>query len=202
MRFVFIIFLHLALLIKTQGQQAPALIGPQFDYSNSGNVINTGTGLNIEGWFGDHFSLNYSVLYGYTGPNEYYLYTGGGQAAGVYLIGKAIRERSGLALAIPLGIVAFILPESYGFRIPVSNKSQLGLFLAPYGFEYRKNRTSEVEDYNISFEIGCRYYLEANKWIYIVPQIGMKTIYGDDGLGLSLGLSVMFKAKKKEVVPD
>lgn len=185
---------------RIQGQQGPAMVGVQFDYSYTGNGYNPGMGINIEGWFGDRLSLNYSFLYSPIGPNEYYLYSGGGQAAGIYLIKRAIRKRSGLDIGVPLGIIAFVLPESLTFRFPITPKSQLGIFFAPYGFEFVKNRATAEEDYNISYELGCRYYLKANRWIYIVPQIGVKSIYGEDELESSFGVSLMFKTKKNK--PD
>jgi len=198
MRFYLIVMLLLMLGSQVQSQSTPALMGIQFDRSNIGKGFNSGTGISIEGWFGKHFSLNYSFLYQPVGPDEYYLYTGGGQAAGVYVIRKAIEERSGLALAVPLGIVAFVLPESYGFRTPIGEKSQLGLFLAPYGFEFVKDRATEEEEYDISIELGCRYYLAVNQWIYLVPQIGIKSVYGEDGTAVSYGISLMFKVDKNK----
>ena len=198
MRFTFILVLLLIGGLKTSGQSAPAVVGAQWDYSN-GSIrgYNSPLGISIEGWIGDHLSLSYSLMYSQIGSDEYYFYTGGGQAAGVYLIRKAIRERSGLDIGVPLGIIAFILPESYGFRVPLGNKSQIGIFLSPYGFEYIKNRATGEEDYNISYELAARYYLQTASWIYLVPQIGMKSIYGDDELSVSFGLSVMFKVKQR-----
>ncbi|GJM27467.1 MAG: hypothetical protein DHS20C17_01020 [Cyclobacteriaceae bacterium] len=196
MRTGFIILL-LAIGFDIQAQRAPALLGAMLDHSHNGQAYNTSTGFNLEGWFGKHLSLNFTFLYSPTGPGQYYLYTGGGQAAGVYLIGKAVEERSGYALAVPLGIIAFVLPESYGFRVPVGNKSQIGIFLSPYGFEYMKNRNTEEEDYNLSIETGIRYYLQANRWIYLVPQVGVKSIYGEGKARVSFGLSLMFKTKQK-----
>ena len=185
--------------VEIQAQNAPALLGVMLDHSHNGQTLNTSAGFNLEGRFGKHLSLNYAFHYTPTASGQYYLYTGGGQAAGVYLISKAIDERSGLGLAIPVGIIAFVLPESYGFRVPVGQKSQIGIFLSPYGFEYTKNRDTEEEDYDISIETGIRYYFAANRWIYLVPQVGVKSIYGAGRSKMSFGLSLMFKTKKKVV---
>ena len=176
-------------------------MGAQYDYSFTGKGFHSGLGINIEGWFGDHLSLNYSFLYNPGQSDEYYLYTGGGQAAGVYLIKKAIKSRNGLALAVSVGIISFVLPESIGYRFQLAPKSQLGLYLSPYGFEFVKNRDTGEEDHNISYEFGTRYYFAANHWIHIVPHVGLKSIYGDDDRGVSFGLSLMFKVKDKSAEP-
>ncbi len=188
--------------LMVQAQETRTWAGPQFDHSHSGNRYNTTPGVNFEGWFGKHLGVAYSILYVPTGSDQYYFYTGGGQAAGVYLIKEAIKEKSGLSLAIPLGMVSFILPETYIFRFPLAPKSQLAVFISPYGFEFQKNRETKEEDYNISYEYGIRYYFAPNQWTQIAPQIGYKNIYGEEEPGISLGLSVMLKIKKKPPVTE
>ena len=172
-------------------------MGVQFDRSSIGSGHNSAFGFNMEGWFGKHLGVNYAILYQPSSSGHYYLYTGGGQAVAVYLIRKAIDDRNGLALAIPLGIVSFVLPESVSFRFPVNDKAQLGFFLAPYGFEYMKDRDTQEENYEISIELGVRVYLTPNDWLYLVPQVGVKSSYNEGQAKASYGLSVKFRLKEK-----
>ena len=196
MRFAkFLALLSLAGL-GAYSQNETTLFGVQFDRSYNEDTYNSGFGINLEGMFKKRLSVYYSFLYGPMGNDEYYLYSGGGQAASVYLFNRAISERKDIGLSIILGLFSFILPESYGYRIPVSTKSQLAFFLAPYGFEFVKNRETGEEDHNISIELGCRYYLAANKWLYFMPHIGVKKAYNDDGIGGAFGISIMFITSK------
>ncbi|MDN5213137.1 hypothetical protein QQ020_13805 [Fulvivirgaceae bacterium BMA12] len=200
MRFI-CLFIWLWVIGATAQGQQKELVGIQFDYAKTIDGYQPGVGPSLEAWFGDHFSVRYSFLYAPTGSNEYYLYTGGGQAAGFYLIRRAIRKRSGLDIGIPLGIIAFALPERYSFRIPLANNSQLAFFFEPYGFEFIKHTGTGEEDHEISFEIGCSYYLAAGKRIYIIPHLGIKQIYGDNNPGISFGASVMFGSGKSQEEP-
>ena len=177
--------------------QEVTLLGPQFDYTYVGETYHPGAGINLEGMFGKRLSINYAVLYGPAGTDRYYFYAGGGQALGVYLIDKAISEGSGIALGITLGIFSFILPESIALRVPLSNRSQLGIFLAPYGYELVRNKTTDEEDERISYEMGLRYYLTTGDWMYIIPRIGIKGFYGERSIGASFGVSIMFRVKKE-----
>lgn len=152
-------------------------------------------GGNVEIMFGDHFSLNYSVLYVPAGDDSYYFYTGGGQAGSVYLLRKAIVTRTDLGLAIPLSLVGFFLPESFGFHVPLGTKSRLGIFISPYGFEFIKNRETDEEDHEISFEMGSKYYYLIGDWLYIIPQVGVKNIYGEEMPTVSFGASVLVKVQ-------
>lgn len=178
-----------------RGQEV-TLLGPRFDYTITGETFHSAAGIDLEGMFGQRFSVNYSALYGPIGTDQYYFYAGGGQALGVYLIKKAISEGNGLALGITLGIFSFVMPESIAYRIPLSSKSQLGLFLAPYGYELIKNKVTDEEVERTSYELGLRYYLTATNWMYIIPRIGMKGFYGERALGGSFGVSLMFKVDK------
>ncbi len=198
-----LVFSFMLLLWSVSGTlcQETTFLGAQFDHSYMGSDWYSGAGINLEMMFGDHFGINYSLLYNPGESDEYYFYTGGGQAASVYLIREAISEQNGLGLAISLGIISFILPESLSFRIPLARRSQLGFFLSPYGFEFVKDRTTEEEDHNISYEMGCRYYLTPNSWMYIVPQIGVKNIYGDSEPRASFGISVSFRVRENEGDP-
>ncbi len=179
-----------------RGQEV-TLLGPQFDYTYAGETYHPGVGIDVEGMFGKRLSLNYSALYGPIAIDRYYFYAGGGQALGVYLINKSIEERSGIALGITLGILSFIIPESLTLRIAVSNTSQVGIFLAPYGYELIKNTATVEADERTSYELGLKYYLSATDWLYFIPRIGMKGFYGERSLGASFGVSVLFKVKEE-----
>lgn len=191
-----LVLLLVALTIGSLRAQEATLIGPQFDYTYTGEAFHSAGGINVEGMFGKRLSVNYAALYGPIGPKQYYFYTGGGQALGVYLIKKSIEDRNGLALAIPLGIFSFILPESFAYRIPLSNDSQLGFFLAPYGYELINNELTEEREERTSYELGLRYYLAAGNWLYIIPRVGMKGFYGERPLGGSVGVSFMIRVNK------
>jgi len=176
--------------------QEPAYLGLQVDYTFTGDGYQPTAGINLEGSFGKYISLNYSVLYGPIDANQYYFYTGGGQALGVHLIEEVISEGNGLALAIPLGIASFVLPESIAFRIRLSGKSQVALFLAPYGYELIKNTSTDERERKTSIEIGLRYYWAVNDWIVLVPRIGAKAFYGEEETGAAFGIAVMFNVDK------
>lgn len=171
--------------------------GLQFSHSFTGDTYHSAAGLGIEGMFGQHFSINFSVLYGPISSEEYYFHTGGGQALGVYLIKKGFENTSDLALALPLGIMSFVVPESVAYRIPLTQKSQLGIYLAPFGYEVIRNTATQLSIEKTTYELGMRFYFKANDWIYIVPRIGMKGFYGERALGVTYGLNVMLKGKKK-----
>ena len=189
-----ILLVLLGLVLRAQ---EVTLLGPQFDYTYTGETFHSGGGINLEGMFGKRISINYSVLYGPTGSDQYYFYAGGGQALGVYLINRAISERKDVGLGITLGIFSFVLPESIALRVSLTNTSQLGMFLAPYGYELIKNTALDEADERTSYELGLRYYLAAGDWMYIIPRIGMKGFYGERSLGATFGVSVMFRVKKE-----
>lgn len=184
------------ILSGLKGQEV-TLLGPQFDYTFSGDTYRPAAGINLEGMFGKRLSINYTVLYSPIGSDRYYFYSGGGQALGVYLINKAIEERSGIALGVTLGIFSFVLPESIALRFPVTHNSQVGIYLAPYGYELIKNKATDEEDESTSYALGLRYYLAVSDWMYIVPRIGMKGFYGERSLGATFGVTLMFRVKKE-----
>lgn len=193
-----VIYLLLFLLAFGLNAQEKGFYGLQGVYTYTGDVYQTAGGITIEGMFGKRFSANFTVLYGTVNSDQYYFYTGGGQALGVYLIKKGFENTSDLALALPLGLMSFVVPESIAYRIPVTNRSQLAIYLAPFGFELLRNTTAQTSVERTSYEMGLRFYLQANHWIYIVPRIGMKGFYGERALGANYGLSVMLKGKKKQ----
>lgn len=176
--------------------QERAFLGPQFVYTFTGEKFHAAGGIQLEGMFWKHLSLNYAALYAPTGPDQYYFYAGGGQALGVYLIRKAFKERSGLDLAIPLGMLSFVLPESIAYRTPVTDDVQIGIFLAPYGYEVLKNKATDTEVERTSYALGLRVYLPVRHWMVFVPRVGMKGFYGSRALGGTFGLSFLFKVNK------
>lgn len=192
-----VMFFLLIFVVSGIRSQEVTLLGPQLDFSFADSTYRPAMGINLEGMLGRRLSFSYSVLYGPIGSDRYYFYTGGGQALGVYLISEAIDKRSGLSIAIPLGILSFILPESVAFRVPLSDKSQLGIFLAPYGYELLENKATDEKGERTSYEMGLRYYMTPNNWMYIVPRIGMKGYYGERLLVGSFGVSIMFKVGEK-----
>ena len=196
MRIITLCILLVLLGSSMRGQDATYL-GPRFDHTYTGETYRSAVGLNLEGMFGKSLSINYAVLYGPISGDSYYLYSGGGQALGVYLIDKAIEERSGIALGITLGILSFIIPERITLRVPVSNTSQVGIYAAPYGYQLIKNTNTNEADERTSYEFGLRYYLAATDWMYVIPRIGIKGFYNERSLGASFGVSVMFRVKEE-----
>jgi hypothetical protein len=191
---ILIIFSFFAIRVNAQDI---TLFGLQFDYSDSVNAFHPAMGLRLEGLFGKHFSIGYNLLYSPLKNDRYYFYTSAGQALGVFLIRDAFERRNGLEIAIPVGIIAFVLPDNYAYRFSLGEKSQLAIFGAPYGFDYVKNKRTGEEDYDISYELGLRYYLKVDHWLYITPQVGIKGSYGERLIRPSLGLSVVFKVKEE-----
>ncbi|MGI9552266.1 MAG: hypothetical protein ACR2MT_13790 [Aurantibacter sp.] len=187
----------LALFSMRATAQDITLLGLQFDHSNAVNAYHSVGGLRLEGLLGKHFSIGYTALYSPLKNDEYYFYTSAGHALGVFLIRDALEKRSGLGFAIPVGIIAFVLPDNYAYRFSVGEKSQLAIFTAPYGFDYVKNKISGEEDYDISYEAGLRYYLKVDNWLYLTPQVGAKGAYGKRTIRPSFGLSVLFKVKEE-----
>ena len=172
--------------------------GLQGVYTYTGSTYQEAAGITIEGMFGKRLSVNFTVLYGPVSPDQYYFYTGGGQALGVYLIKKGFENTGDLALALPLGIMSFVLPESITYRIPVGDRSQLGIYLMPFGYEVIRNTATESSQEKTSYELGLRYYYQANNWIYLMPRIGMKGFYGERPLGATYSLTILLKGKKKK----
>ncbi|MTI20098.1 hypothetical protein E1176_03625 [Fulvivirga sp. RKSG066] len=190
------LYLMLLFLLPTGdllAQEEPTLFGLKYNHMFSGTDFNSGYGINLEGRFGE-FSINYAVLYNQLSSDTYYLYAGGGQAASIYFFRKAIEERE--ALGIPLGIFCFLLPESVSFRIPISKPLEVGFYVAPYGFEFTKNRASEEEAFDISLEMGCRVYFQVGSWLYLMPQVGVKNLYGEDTIAVSSGFSIFVRTIK------
>ncbi len=183
--------------LSSHGQEI-ALFGAQFDYSSAIDDYHPAFGIQLEGMLGNRINVHYNALYSPIGSDEYYFYVGGGQVVAVFLMREAIETRSGLALAIPASIISFVLPESFTYRYHLGESSQLGLFLAPYGFEYIKNDVTGEEDYEISLETGIRYYWNPSEWLYLVPQMGIKMFYDNDEVDLSFGISAMIKLKEKK----
>lgn len=196
MRSLLFIVILFSCAIRANAQDI-TLLGVQFDYSNAVNAYHPSVGLRLEGLFGKHFSVGYNVLYSPLKNDQYYFYTSAGHALGVFLIRDAFERRNGLEFAIPVGIIAFVLPDNYAFRFSVGEKSQLALFTAPYGFDYIKDKRTGEEDYNISYEAGLRYYLKVDNWLFLTPQAGIKGSYGERNIRPSLGLSVLFKVKEE-----
>jgi hypothetical protein len=178
--------------------QEEGFYGLQATYSYTGGTYYPAAGVSMEAWFGKHFSVNFSAIYGPIDSDTYYFATGGGQALGVYLIKKGFENTNDLAYALPLGIMSFVIPESLAYRIPIARSLQLGLYLSPFGYEVIRNTTEELSMERTSYELGMRFYLRANHWIHVVPRIGMKGYYGDRDLGVNYGLSLMFRGKKKD----
>ena len=198
MRAALLCLLLLFFGLVLQGQEN-GFYGLQFGHTFTGETYHQAAGLGIEGMFGTKFSVNFSVLYGPISSEEYYFYAGGGQALGVYLIKKGFENTSDLALALPLGIMSFVVPESVAYRIPLTQKSQLGIYLSPFGYEVLRNTATKSSIEKTTYELGLRFYFQANRWIYIVPRIGMKGFYEDRALGTTVGLSVLLRGKTKEV---
>ena len=196
MRSIVLCFMFLLAVAGLQAQER-ALLGLQFDYTYFDEEYHPSAGIELEGSFGRYFSLSYSVLYGPSGSDQYYFYTGGGQALGVYLIDKAIREGNGLALAIPLGMASFVLPESIAFRVPLSAKSEIAFFLAPYGYELIGSGITDERERKTSLELGIRYYWAVNQWMVLIPRIGAKAFYGEEKTGGALGVALMFRMDKE-----
>ena len=192
-----VIILFICIMIPYANAQQDGYYGLQAQYSFTGDTYIPSAGLSVEGMFGKRLSINFSVLYGPVNSEEYYFYTGGGQALGVYLIKKGFENSSDLALGLPLGIMSFIVPESIAYRIPLSDAGQIGIYLAPFGYEVIRNRTTETSIERTTYELGLRYYLMANHWITIVSRIGMKGFYEERALGITYGLNVLLKGKKK-----
>ena len=94
-----------------------------------------------------------------------------------------------------LSLVTFFLPESFGFHLPVGGKSRLGFFVSPYGFEFIKNRETDEENHEISFEMGSKYYYLISDCLYLIPQVGVKNIYGEEMPSISFGVSILVKAQ-------
>lgn len=191
----FILFFLFAL---NSNAQEVGYYGLQATYSYTGGTYYPAAGVSMEAWFGKHLSINFSALYGPINSDTYYFATGGGQALGVYLIKKGFENTNDLVYALPLGIISFVIPESIAYRIPVGDSLQLGLYLSPFGYEVIRNTTEEISMERTSYELGMRFYLRANHWIYIVPRIGMKGFYTDRDLGLNYGLTILFRGKTKE----
>ena len=177
--------------------QDTGYFGLQAAYSYTAGTYYPAGGISIEGWFGKRFGINFSAVYGPIDGDTYYFATGGGQALGVYLIKKGFENISDLALALPLGIMSFVIPESLAYRIPLGGPSQLGIYLSPFGYEVIRNTSEGLSTERTSYEFGIRYYLEANHWIIVIPRIGMKGFYNDRDLGINYGLSVMLRSKRK-----
>ncbi len=191
------LYIILILFSVNSFAQETGFYGLQAAYSYTTGTYYPAGGVSIEGWFGKHFSINFSALYGPINEDAYYFSTGGGQALGVYLIKKGFENTSDLALALPLGIMSFVIPESVAYRIPLGGPSQLGLYLSPFGYELIRNTSEKISEERTSYELGIRFYLQANHWIIVVPRIGMKGFYGDRDLGINYGLSVMLRGKRK-----
>ena len=196
MKFIFFFLLFYWMISNSNAQEA-GYYGLQAQYSFTGDTYTPSGGLSVEGMFGKRLSINFSVLYGPISSEEYYFYTGGGQALGVYLIKKGIENTNDLALGLPLGILSFVVPESIAYRIPISDTAQLGISLAPFGYEVIRNTASETSIERTTYELGLRYYISANNWIRFVPRIGMKGFYGEKALGVTYGLNILLKGKKK-----
>lgn len=177
--------------------QEVGLYGLKFQYTFIENTYQPAGGIGIEGMFGKKFSVNFSVLYGSVGPDQYYFYTGGGQALGVYLLKKGFENTGDLALALPLGLLSFVVPESAAYRMSLSKDLQLAIYLAPFGYEVIRDSLNRTSTERTSYELGLRWYLQVNDWIYLVPQIGMKGYYENRALGANYGLSVLLKGKRK-----
>lgn len=192
------LYIILLLFSANSDAQEMGYYGLQATYSYTAGTYYPAGGVSIEGWFGKHFIINFSALYGPIDGETYYFYTGGGQALGVYLIKKGFENTSDLALALPLGIMSFVIPESVAYRIPLGGPSQLGVYLSPFGYELIRNTSEEFSTERTSYELGIRFYLEANHWIIVVPRIGMKGFYGNRDLGVNYGLSVMLRGKPKK----
>ncbi|MGI9547781.1 MAG: hypothetical protein ACR2MM_11115 [Flavobacteriaceae bacterium] len=192
------VYLLLFLLALSLNAQENGYYGLQGVYAFTGDTYHPAGGISMEGMFGKRLSVTFSVLYGPIDADQYYFYTGGGQALGVYLIKKGFENTSDLVYALPLGLISFVIPESIAYRIPIADSSQLAIYLAPFSYEVIRNTAAETSVEQTSYELGLRYYFEANHWIYIVPRIGMKGFYGERALGANYGLSVLLKAKKKQ----
>lgn len=194
----FLLYLTLLFIPLVSISQEQGFYGLKGAYTFTGETYQAAAGLGIEGMFGRRLSVNFSVLYGPINADQYYFSTGGGQALGVYLIKKGFENTSDLALALPLGIMSFVIPESIAYRIALRERSQLAIYLAPFGYEVIRNKSTEMSVERTSYELGLRFYLQASTWIYIVPQIGMKGFYEDRALGATYGLSILLKGKRKE----
>lgn len=159
------------------------------EYNHVQNFKAVAGGIMLELKIGEVLSLNYRVyLGGGTQSRFFYVNTGITQAFGA-LINTAPLE--------DIAALAFIIPESFNFYIPLGDETSIIPYVAPYGFEKKEfaRRTNKDDEIRLSTTVGCKFRTRIFDFGDFIPSLGAKYIYGRKKTGFVAGLDFIINLR-------
>ncbi len=167
-------------------------LGVQIDHSYNFSESQTSFGINMNYFPFEKFSIGYSFLIGFPAHKTIYMYSGAAQPLGVVLLDAINNFGSSWGT---VGVICLLMPESFEYHIDLSENTNLGFFVSPYGTEYQYNTETHKEILDISGEVGTKLYFSPVEEFQIVPQIGVKKFYTTRNVYITFGFTGYYMIK-------
>ena len=187
MRRILLYLLFVAISLTSQGQRH-MFAGLRAGYSSLQTGHLTSAGLCIDYDFGPRFGVGYNLTLGSDGLGNFYAHSGIGQTITYYGYANYYVDES-MAYLLTLSM---FLPERFYFYIPIRDRTRVGLYVSPWGFDYLKNNESFSESYELCGEVGLRWFFSPTNNLLVVPEAGIKRTYKTNQAGFSAGISLYF----------
>lgn len=154
-----------------------------------GKPVN-GYGISIEPSINEYISLNYKFALNYKGDENFSIHGNPGSVASPYMISRISVADSNNGGWVVLGILALLIPEGVNFKYVPDGYSQIAFaaYLNPIGVDYAKKKPTDERSLYMSGELGAKAYFVVKKGIYLNAFGGIRTIYGFQNFGLSVGI--------------
>lgn len=196
----FITFLFAIIITAMCFGQRDTLIRNTFELSATAelaayenNVNFTGYGLQFTYPLGDHFGLNYKLLFGHNTERDFFLHSNMGSYVSVLFL-----TTSGTVNNIGyVCVLLLIIPEGVSLHIPINKFFRLTPFINPLGVDFWHDKFTQIDYVKGSLDIGIKPTLVLFDKLSVAPSLGYKILYSKTHeKGIEFGISVGFRFKK------
>lgn len=148
-----------------------------FDPTNFSENYTIAGGLDIQWFVTDIVALDYQAVLGTKKGQGFYLNSGLGQIAGVYLLAQGYESYGSLAM------FALLVPEGVSCHFPVGASMCLSPYIHPLEAQLNNG-------FDLAGEWGIKMSYYFKNGMSIQPHIGGRFVYFQKQIGLNVGLSV------------